>query len=219
MYLGGYILYAFSMPDQKGFTIISVTGAHSGSGKTSLSALLLKHLIGFGAIKFTKTDLYTSVTDDASLILEQDKDTEVLFRAGARRVVWIQCPVMNLEGALDIALNKMEGLEGVVIEGNSPSEFAAPGLIIFVAPPDGRMKSSAVTVCRKADIIVINAEPPCQCPDELSYVIKKDAAVFTVDLLNQTGEIDKFLIHVKEYMRLFASSRNSRRSPDPPRRK
>lgn len=207
------------MPEQKGFIVISVTGAHSGAGKTSLCALLLRHLSGFGAIKFTKTDLYTSVTDDATLIHQKDKDTEVLSCAGAKRVVWIQCPVMNLKGALDIALGKMEGLEGVVIEGNSPSEVVSPGLVIFVIGPDGRLKTSAVRVSRKADIIVINAAPSSQLPDEMTAMINKDAAVFTIDLLNCTGEIDKFIIHVKEYMRLFASGGYSRRCSDPPGRK
>ena len=45
--------------------IISVTGAHSGVGKTTLCSILFENLNGFGGIKFTKTSLYTSVIDDA----------------------------------------------------------------------------------------------------------------------------------------------------------
>ena len=54
------------------FIIISVTGAHSSIGKTTLCSILLKNLKGFGAVKFTKTPLYTSVIEDYDTIMQKD---------------------------------------------------------------------------------------------------------------------------------------------------
>jgi molybdopterin-guanine dinucleotide biosynthesis protein len=138
------------------FKIISVTGAHSGVGKTSLCAILLNHFRGFGAIKYTKTDLYVSVLDDPAIISHKNKDTAVLSESGAERVVWVKSPADELEHALDIAIRKMTGLHGVIIEGNSPLAYLDPDVIIFVIGSTGEIKPSALNVSGKADMIVLN---------------------------------------------------------------
>jgi len=178
----------------KGFKIISVTGAHSGVGKTTLCAILLRTLKGFGAIKYTRTHLYTSVTDDAELITQKDKDTALMYSAGAEKVVWIRSPSDSLSGALDIALSKMYGLKGVVIEGNSPVKFLNPDLIIFVMAEDHKIKPSAQDIKKKAHVIVINTE------NKGLKVHGQETPVFRIDLRKTTGEIDKFLEYIKEYI-------------------
>lgn len=177
-----------------------MTGAHSGVGKTTVGSIMLGNLQGWGAIKFTRTSLYTRVIDDAETILQQDKDTAILSRAGADRVVWIQSPSGELEGALDIALGSMIDLRGVVIEGNSPVDFLKPYLIIFVIGQDGQIKPSASSVAAKADIVIVNSDKNIDFPSSLSHLFKKNIAVFHINLLEKTGEIDKFITYIKKYI-------------------
>jgi molybdopterin-guanine dinucleotide biosynthesis protein len=185
------------MTDNREFFIISVTGAHSGVGKTSLCALLLGHLHGFGAIKFTKTELYTSVTDDPEQIMQGDKDTAVMSRAGAKKVVWVQSPTDRLQEALDIALMKMTGLKGVVVEGNSPADIISPHLIVFVLGDQGEIKASAEEFRQKADSIVVNTFH-CSLNQRQDNIKLNKEKVFFIDLLNKRGDIDKFLLSMEK---------------------
>ena len=185
------------MSDNRDFRIVSVTGAQSSVGKTSLCALLLGHLHGFGAIKFTKTELYTSVTDDPEQIMHGDKDTAVMSRAGAEKVVWVQSPPDGLQGALDIALLKMAGLKGVVVEGNSPADIISPHLIVFVIGDKGEIKPSAREVSKKADITVVNTLNHSG-NKSLDIININKGNVFFIDLLNKTGDIDKFLSSIEK---------------------
>jgi len=182
------------------FKIVSVTGAHSGVGKTSLCSILLHHLKGFGAIKFTKTALYVSVIDDHDIITHKNKDTAVLSEAGAERVVWIKSPADELDHALDRAIGMMNGLRGVIIEGNSPLNFLKPDLIIFVIGYDGEMKRSALKACKKADVVVVNAGNSISYPPSLLNLLHNNVILFRINVKEQTGEIDKFITHVKKYI-------------------
>lgn len=182
------------------FKIISVTGAHSGVGKTTVCSLLLQNLHGFGAIKFTKTPLFTSVTDADGILLEKNKDTAMLSESGAAKVVWIQSPVKGLERALHIALTKMDGLPGVVIEGNSPVDFITPDLILFVIGKNGEIKPSASKLLAKADAIICNAPHGAKFPPVLESMQHDNKKIFRLNLTDSTGEIDKFIIYVKEYI-------------------
>ena len=188
------------MSAENSFKIISVTGAHSKVGKTTLCSILLKNFKGFGAVKFTKSPVYTSITDDSATIMRKNKDTAIMAESGAEKVVWIQSPVSGLEDALDIAMNGMEGLRGVVVEGNSPVDFLNPHLVIFVISEHGQIKPSAVRVGRKADIIIINSGKQVENPGFSAPLLQKNTKIFCMDLINKKGEIDKFLSYAKKYM-------------------
>lgn len=182
------------------FKIISVTGAHSGVGKTSICSILLNNLKGFGAIKFTRTNLYSSVIDDPSILAEKNKDTAVLSESGAERVVWIKSPADALEHALDIAIGKMIGLRGVIVEGNSPLGFLDPDLIIFVIGSDGEIKPSALKVSENADTIVFNAGNSISYPPSVLNLLQNNVNLFRMNVKEKTGEIDKFIAHIKKYI-------------------
>ena len=197
-------MYSLFMHPQEPFRIISVTGAHSSVGKTSLCSILLKTLDNFGAIKFTKTDMFTSISDSPEIIMQKGKDTAIMSEAGAKKVVWIQSPYVGLEDALNIAALKMDGLTGMVVEGNSPADFINPHLIIFIIRPNGQIKESAQKVIERADIIVINSNKK---PDDLhsaaSEIVagnKAEKEVFWIDLLNHKGEIDIFRACVEKML-------------------
>jgi hypothetical protein len=189
--------YPVSVEDP--FKIISVTGAHSKVGKTTLCSILLENLKGFGAIKFTKTPFYTSVVDDPETIMKKDKDTAVMSGSGAEKVIWIKSPGRGLNDALNIAISKMNGLRGVVVEGNSPVDFLKPHLLIFIIGKDGHIKPSALRVSKRADVVIINSDKHIADPSFLEPFVRENVKVFCMDLINRTGEIDKFLTFTKKY--------------------
>jgi len=178
------------------FRIISVTGAHSKVGKTTLCSILLKSLKGFGAIKFTKTSLYAKVVEDTEIITQKDTDTGIMSEAGAEKVVWIQSPSEKLEDPLNIALGKMTGLKGVIVEGNSPANCMEPDLIVFIIGDDGRIKPSAIELSKKADIIILSVPKGVGNPPLPASVPREKAEVFRIDLTKKEGEIDKLLAHI-----------------------
>lgn len=185
------------MSDNNSPFIISVTGACSNVGKTTLCSILLSELKGFGAVKFTKTDMYTSIIDDLGTLNQKGKDTAVMLEAGAEKVVWIKSPRDGLKDALDIAFSKLDGLKGVVVEGNSPVDFLKPSLVIFIVNPDGEIKPSAIEVCKRAEIVIINSDKEIIEPGFSTAIFPENAVFFRINLKNKEGEIGEFLSHVK----------------------
>ncbi|MBI4653533.1 MAG: hypothetical protein HY752_00805 [Nitrospirae bacterium] len=198
--------------------IISVTGAHSDVGKTTLCSILLKELKGFGAIKFTKTSFYTSIIDDERILKQRGKDTAILLEAGAQRVIWVKSPEDSLVDALQIAIGKLSDLKGIIVEGNSPVDFLNPYLVIFIIDTKGEIKPSAIKVIKKADVIVINSKNKKEVAFPqvnpagiilksnlaakqrgiISNGVKESTEVFRIDLKNKEGEINEFLSFVKK---------------------
>ena len=83
--------------------IIGIGGGHSGAGKTTMACEILKKVEGWGAIKFTKTSFYSSITDDQEVLSAKGKDTGRLLEAGAERVL----------GMADIVITDEESPQGV----------------------------------------------------------------------------------------------------------
>lgn len=179
------------------FKIISVTGAHSKVGKTTLCSILLKNLKGFGAIKFTKTSLYAKVIEDPEIITQKNTDTGIMSEAGAKKVIWVQSPSEKLGDSLNIAMGKMTGLEGVVVEGNSPVDFIDPNLIVFIIGEDGQIKPTAMELSKKADVIIMSTPKDVEDPPLPDSIPLENKEVFRIDLIEEKGEIDKFITHVK----------------------
>jgi molybdopterin-guanine dinucleotide biosynthesis protein len=167
--------------------IIGIGGAHSGSGKTTLAVALLKYLTKsevrsqksevrhkksvicplssglwkkWGAIKYTRTAFYSSITDDITILGQKDKDTKRLLDAGAEEVLWVQSPAENIEEVMPLAVERLSVLEGIIIEGNSAIEFLKPDIVIFLlGSRTKRIKPSARAVFKHADIIVCDDLP------------------------------------------------------------
>jgi molybdopterin-guanine dinucleotide biosynthesis protein len=135
--------------------IIGVGGAHSGAGKTTYASLLLRKFKGWGAIKYTKTALYSSVIDERGILSEDDKDTKRMLDAGAERVLWVQAPPAELGEVLPMAVERLSDLKGIVVEGNSAIEFLRPDIIIFISGSDPqRTKETGKEILKKADAVV-----------------------------------------------------------------
>ncbi|MDA8155369.1 MAG: hypothetical protein M0Z52_02795 [Actinomycetota bacterium] len=131
---------------------IGIGGAGSGVGKTLFAGMLLGQLPGWGALKYTRTALYTSVTEDEAVLKAPGKDTARLLTSGASKVVWVQSPGgQELEEALSAAMGALAGLPGVVIEGNSAVEVLKPDIVIFIGGTE--VKKSAHRVLDMARIV------------------------------------------------------------------
>lgn len=146
--------------------LIGIGGTQSGVGKTTLAVTILRSLKVFsaasggwperwGAVKYTRTELFTSIVDDPELIAMEGKDTARLLDAGAEEVLWVQSPPAGLGEVLPIVLSRLGHLDAIVIEGNSAIEFSKPDIVLFMC---GRgkilWKQDIERFFRTADLII-----------------------------------------------------------------
>ena len=151
---------------------IGVGGAHSGVGKTVVAEALLRHFTNrcnaakgglfsalhrWGALKYTKTAILTSIVDDRDSLSIEGKDTWRLLKAGAEQVVWLQSPPEDLPESIPLAFGRLGQMDGVIIEGNSAIEFTKPDVILFIDSGEPyRIKPSGSLIKAKADIVVVD---------------------------------------------------------------
>lgn len=143
---------------------IGIGGSASGAGKTSFAEKLLRRLRGggmpLGAIKYTRTGLYTSLIDDPAVLMEKDKDTARLLKAGAEKVLLVRGPAedaeqrADLEEALMLAAGRLSEMGGVLVEGNTAVELLSPDIVIFIGA-DVSQKNSALRVLEMADVVLL----------------------------------------------------------------
>ncbi len=135
--------------------IIGIGGNYSGSGKTTFASLILRRLPGWGAIKYSKTEMYCSLTDELEVLMEDGKDTRRMLDSGAQRVLWVQSPPSELGQILPMAVNRLSDVKGIIVEGNSAIEFLGPDIIILILGGDpASSKKDVERLLRKADIVV-----------------------------------------------------------------
>ncbi|MGC2422943.1 MAG: hypothetical protein WA666_01155 [Nitrospirota bacterium] len=149
--------------------VITISGSHSGVGKTYLATLLIRNLPGFAAMKVIHDDLLVCVTDDEAEIMTPGKDTALMRQAGAREVIWIRAGERDLNDALSIAFDMVykSGVPGVIIEGNAAARLLKPDLAFFVmnaASHSGPsalsdMKPGALENLKKCDVVALNTQP------------------------------------------------------------
>lgn len=164
--------------------LIGIGGAHSGSGKTLIGSAVMRAMgPGWGAIKCTPTELYSSVVSDPHILRQPGKDTSRYIEAGAEQALWVQGPREELAESLDIALGRLAGLSGVVVEGNAAIELLKPDIVIFIVGEPGRMKPGAPSVMEMADVVIYSEGPP--------EVPPAGALVFGL------GDEDSYIAHIK----------------------
>jgi len=137
--------------------LVGIGGGGSSSGKTTLGCHILRRLNGiWGALKYTKTALYTKIVKDPSVLRQRDKDTARLLEAGAVEALWVQAPRDGLEDTIKEALGMFSPLDGIIIEGNSAIEVLSPDIVIFIFR--GEIKPGSERVLEQADIVVGDRE-------------------------------------------------------------
>jgi molybdopterin-guanine dinucleotide biosynthesis protein len=138
--------------------IIGIAGAYSGAGKTTVACEILKRFKGLGAIKYTKTSLYSSITGDPEILYEEGKDTRKMMDAGAEQVLWVQAPSDELEKVITQAVEMLSHLEGIIIEGNSAVNAVKSDIVLFVSGSPELTKNDAITFLDSADIVLSDTE-------------------------------------------------------------
>ncbi len=167
-------------------TIIGIAGSHSGVGKTTVACEILKRFKGWGAMKYSRTSFFSSITDDREVILTQGKDTRRMVDAGAVRVLWVQSPPDELPDILRSAVEMLSGLPGIVIEGNSAVNAIKPDIVVFVSGDPDLSKESAGPLLDMADIVLSDTGSPQQLPE---------AGLFRID------DSGGYLRRIKELLR------------------
>jgi len=186
--------------------IIGIGGSRSGAGKTTVAEALLKHFADspihrftdspkcrWGAIKYTKTAIYSSIIDTPEILSQKDKDTARLIYAGAESVLWVQAPPEEIKDILPLAVDRLSHLRGIIVEGNSAIEFLKPDIVIFVSGrQSGAMKKSAEKALKMADIILFEDEPSIKLPAR--------AKKFKVTLSSMSG-LDECLCYIEKLLK------------------
>ena len=165
--------------------IVSVSGACSRAGKTTVAEALLRALPrGFAAaVKFTTTedvfercprgsvcvvcdiDVPFRIVRDPAVLREPGTDTDRLAAAGAREVVWAIARAGASPLAWAAVERMLEATPMAILEGSTVVEqgLARPELRLFVAhrsmPPD-RWKPTSAALVAAADRVVIHTSGP-----------------------------------------------------------
>ena len=101
---------------------------------------------------------FTIVTSD-SVLREKGKDTDLLSRAGAGKVVWLQSDADVEKAGIEAALDCFDREHNLVIEGNSFLRVqSADVAILVVSPSVDKIKRSARLLLNKIDFVVINIQ-------------------------------------------------------------
>jgi hypothetical protein len=157
-----------SLSDNRRPKIIGIGGFRSEVGKTTLLCKLLSAFPGWEAIKTTRGH-YRSCGKDPQMCCVSDliseepvvlsgrestyaagKDTGKYWEAGASNVHWVIATNEQVEAGIKQALSRVEA-EGVLIEGNSFTEFVKPDFFVMVA--DSKMPKIKHTARRALSLV------------------------------------------------------------------
>ncbi|OGW54734.1 MAG: hypothetical protein A2Y81_01535 [Nitrospirae bacterium RBG_13_43_8] len=172
--------------------IIGIGGAHSKAGKTTVACRILKKLNGWGAIKYTKTPFFTSIIDSPEILKQENKDTSRLINAGAQAVLWVQSPNEKLKEILQIAIDRLSHLKGIIVEGNSAVEALNPDIVVFVSGNEGLKRGAEKILCM-ADVVIFGKNPPKETPKTVKRFrlnSEEEYVNFTIGLVSE-GENKK----------------------------
>jgi molybdopterin-guanine dinucleotide biosynthesis protein len=151
---------------------VGVGGFASNTGKTTLVCELLRALPGWEAIKVTRGHYRSCGKDahaccvshllgDEPLVLSErartdarGKDTGRYWEAGASDVHWVVATDRQVERGIKEALGRVAAA-GVIIEGNSFSQFVETDFFVMVAGPAAKIKPTARRALAGADALYL----------------------------------------------------------------
>ncbi|MCX8030766.1 MAG: hypothetical protein N3A59_04200 [Thermodesulfovibrionales bacterium] len=199
----------------KKLLILGVGGISSSSGKTTfISSLLkffkkevilnppniskfLKEKKRWGAIKYTKTDFYSSISDEIELLNQEGKDTYRYYDAGAEEVLWVKSPASELQEIMPFAIEKLSHLDAIIIEGNSAVSAISPDVIIFTSLNNiSDIKPSSWDIFKKAHLCITTSQSPL-----MPYLKESsNCKVFIIEDFIDISSIDKIIKDIVEYI-------------------
>lgn len=150
--------------------IITVSGAHSNIGKTTVIERLLEIFKGWSCLKVTllhngscptgrdcgacdKMSSRFSIVSNKKTIEVQNKDTWRFKKASAKDVLWLKAKPEGLKQGLKEVIAKFKGAKGIIIEGTSVLKYLKPDLAILVRKENSVLKPSAQEVLKKIDLV------------------------------------------------------------------
>jgi molybdopterin-guanine dinucleotide biosynthesis protein len=163
--------------------ILGVGGVSSNVGKTTLVCELLRALPGWEAIKTTRGHYRSCGKDpraccvshllsDVPLVrsgrdqtYEAGKDTGRYWDAGAANVHWLIATNEQVESGIREALSRVKS-KGVIIEGNSFSEYVAVNLMAMVARTGVNIKRSAKKALAHCRVLYLEPDGTGSCEYE-----------------------------------------------------
>ncbi len=171
--------------------IITVSGSHSGIGKTLLAEYLLSLLQDFAAIKVSIEDFFTAVSCDDATIMVPGKDTFRLKSSGAKQVVWVRSPEHTLMESMEQASSLLVDCTGVLIEGNSILTYINPDIAFFVYGGELQtLKPSRLYALQKARVIINNLrDESAEIPEIENNLRSLNSAAIVVSLNLSDREI------------------------------
>jgi molybdopterin-guanine dinucleotide biosynthesis protein len=154
--------------------IIGIGGLTSEVGKTTLLCKLLATFPGWEAIKTTRghyrscgKDPHTCCVSDLlseepvvhsgrEMTYAAGKDSGKYWDAGALNVHWVIATDEQVEAGINEALSRVKA-EGVLVEGNSFSEFVKPDFFVLVADSETlKIKPTARRALARVDAIYLS---------------------------------------------------------------
>ena len=173
--------------------IITVSGSHSGIGKTLLAEYLLSLLKDFAAIKISIEDFFTAVSCDDATIMVPGKDTFRLSSSGAKQVIWVRSPEHTLMESMEQACSLLVDCAGVLIEGNSILTYIDPDCAFFVYGGELQtLKPSRLYALQKAGVIINNIrDATAEIPEieKSLHGLNPAAVVISLNLSNRESVI------------------------------
>ncbi|MCX7913605.1 MAG: hypothetical protein N2511_03365 [Thermodesulfovibrionales bacterium] len=213
--------------------IIGVGGSKSNSGKTTFASDILRMLTEvtisstkdqsgskedfkhsslktkkrWGAIKYTKTEIYSSIIEDFEILNEDGKDTKRFIDSGAEKVIWIKATIFDLPEIIPIALDRLYHLDGILIEGNSAILIANPDIIIFISLDNScDFKPTAWKVLENAQIVIMSDNSPLINIKEMT----KRSKVFILDDFQRT-DLKNIINEVIDHMNKLVNRKDIER--------
>ena len=134
---------------------ITVSGAHSDVGKTTVVERLLKELKGWSCLKVTllhngpcptgrncgacdKMSSRFSIVSDKKITEERGKDTWRFKKAGAKKVLWLRAEPAGLKQGLKKAISMFSAAGGSTSCAAGASALGRGGKYILNKRPKGR---------------------------------------------------------------------------------
>ncbi|HKG47054.1 MAG TPA: hypothetical protein VKB02_10020 [Pyrinomonadaceae bacterium] len=183
--------------------IIGIGGFTSNVGKTTLVCELLKAFPGWEAIKTTRGHYRSCGKDPKACCVshllsevplvrsgreetyELGKDTGRYWDAGASNVHWLIATDNQIENGIKQALARVKS-QGVLVEGNSFSEFVNPDHFVMVRQAGSdKIKSSARRLISKATAIYVS-DGSGEIPTETIPAFAQSHLPFLVDYLRSS---------------------------------
>lgn len=189
-------------------TIIGIGGFTSNVGKTTLVCELLKAFPDWEAIKTTRGHYRSCGKDPKACCVshllseeplvrsgraetyEPGKDTARYWDAGAANVHWLIATDNQIEKGIKQALARVKS-RGVIIEGNSFSEFVDPDHFVMVRQAGSdKIKSSARRLISKATAIYVSdVEGELASADETVPVFVRPDLPSLIEYLRSSSEV------------------------------